>query len=659
MSTETSDRDEEARRVLETISDGLLALDPAGTVRDLNAAAARLLGTSAEALRGRVIWDEVPELAVQGLPARVEGDGGGEAPGDDLEIPLAREGRWLAITVYPADAGATLLLRDITDRRRAQEALRFSEAKFYGIAAIASEAIISIDEEERIIFFNEGAERIFGWPASEVLGRPLDILLPARYREVHHLHLGEFASSKVSARRMGERRAISGVRRSGVEFPAEASISKLDLDGRRIYTVVLRDVTDRRRAEEAQRFLARAGALLASSLDYEATLSSVARLAVSSLADWCVVYIREEGGPTRRLEVAHADPAKEALVRELKRFPLTGGGPTPARLAMETGEAQLVPDVSEELIRQMGQDHVHERLLRELGMASLVVAPLVGSAGTVGALGFYSASPARRYDEDDLALAEELARRAALAVENARLYQEARQAIKARDEVLSVVSHDVGNPLAAIFVGTRLLRRMLTARDETDPALGPVEMLRKSAEQIQRLISDLMEIQRIESGHLGLERRSQPPERLLERAMELMAPLAEEKGVRLEVDAEPALRPVLADRDRMLQVFSNLIGNALKFTPEGGRVRASARSGDGEVVFEVEDTGCGIAREELPHIFERFYQVGRKSRQGAGLGLAITKGIVEGHGGTISVASEPDVGTTFTFTIPSNGAAAE
>ena len=647
-----SDPGEDARRILETISDGVLALDPDGKVRDLNAAAARLLDTTPETLRGRVIWEVVPALAERGLPALLQPDGE-EGPRADLEIPLQRDGRWLGVSVYPAAPGATLLLRDVTERRLEVEALRSSEARFHGIAAIASEAIVSIDEEERILFFNQGAETIFGWSAAEVLGQPLDVLLPARYREVHHLHLADFARSPVSARRMGERRVISGLRRSGAEFPAEASISKLDLDGRRIYTVVLRDVTDRRRSEEAQRFLARAGALLASSLDSEATLSSVARLAVSSLADWCVVYMNEEGGATRRLEVAHADPAKEGLVAELKGFPLSSDVPHPARTALDTGQSQLIPEVGDELIRAMAQDGVHERLLRELGVASLVVAPLVGSSGTIGALGFYSATPARRYDADDLALAEELARRAALAVENARLYQEARQAVKARDEVLSVVSHDVGNPLAAIFVGTRLLRRTLAARDVDHPALAQIDAVRQSAEQIQRLISDLMEIQRIESRRLGLERRSQRPERLLERALELMAPLAEEKGVRLDTSAEPALPPVLADRDRVLQVFSNLIGNALKFTPPGGSVRASARAGVEEVVFQVADTGCGIPAAELPHIFDRFYQVGRRRPPGAGLGLTIARGIVEGHGGVIAVESELDVGTTVTFTLPS------
>ena len=185
----------------------------------------------------------------------------------------------------------------------AENTLRTSDA----IIAISSDAIISTDVQQRIIRFNRGAEEIFGYRAEEVLGLPLNVLLPARFRDTHGDHVRQFARSGVAARRMAERRQISGRRKNGEEFPAEASISQVDLDGDRLFTVVLRDISDRKRAEQAQRFLAQAGALLAGSLDADQTLDSVAALAVPMLGDWCIVFLNDEKGMRRAIAV-HADP---------------------------------------------------------------------------------------------------------------------------------------------------------------------------------------------------------------------------------------------------------------------------------------------------------------------------------------------------------------
>jgi PAS domain S-box-containing protein len=232
-------------------------------------------------------------------------------------------------------------MREIVDQ------LRVSEARFAGIVGIASDAIVSIDESMRIVLYNQGAETIFGWTAEEALGRPLDLLLPERFRAVHREHIARFSAAPIAARRMGERQEIAGLRKNGEEFPAEASISKLDTETGRLFTVVLRDATERRRIERSQRFLARAGQLLVTSLDVATTLRSVAELAVEFLADCCVIYDAGDTGGVRRLETLHADPRYAGLMDELRNAPLDPRYPHPAIAVLETGVAELIPYVTE------------------------------------------------------------------------------------------------------------------------------------------------------------------------------------------------------------------------------------------------------------------------------------------------------------------------
>ncbi len=554
---------------------------------------------------------------------------------------------------------AAILFVSWRKRRRVEASLRFSEAKFAGMVAISTDAIISVDESQRITDFNSGAEQIFGYPASEVLGEPLSMLIPDRFRAAHAGHVASFAESPVAARRMGDRRDVDirGVRRSGEEFPAEASISKLSIGGRRVYTVVLRDITLRRRREEGQRFLARAGALLAGSLDYQETLQTVADLAVAHLADLCVIFMLDDHGALRRAHAAHRDPDHAESIQRLLRFPPLEA-PHPGRTAVDTGRLQLLSEVPETLLESLSEDGLGD-LLRQLGAGSAVIAPLVARGATRGALEFVSAERGR-YGEDDAALVEELARRAALALDNARLYSEAQQAISARNEVLSVVSHDLGNPLSAIFIGTRLLLRSVPESERGRGGWEHLESIRHSAEQMQTLIDDLLEVQRIESGKLSLEWDRYSAQALVSESVARISPLASDRSLSLVVELPPHLPPVRGDRDRILQVFGNLLGNAVKFTPEGGRIRIRAeREGSSFIRFSVADTGTGVPPDQLPHIFDRFWQARRTGKRGAGLGLAIARGIVEAHGGDIRAESEAGRGTVLSFTIPLASAAGE
>ncbi|MFW5947542.1 MAG: PAS domain S-box protein, partial [Gemmatimonadota bacterium] len=331
------------------------------------------------------------------------------------------------------------------------EALRLSRARFERIVEIAADAIISVDEDQSIILFNRGAEEIFGYSRDEILGCPLDLLLPERFRGIHHRHMEQFAGGREVARHMGERREIAGLRKDGREFPAEASISQMETPVGRVFTVVLRDVTERKKAEQTQRFLSDASAVLARSLDYEETLAELTRIALPHLADWCIIDMVDDGG-LRRIQVAHPDPALADAAEALRAYPPEPARPHPTHTVLETGEPELIETVTDSFLRGVAADDEHLALLRRLGMASVLVVPLVARSHTLGAVALVAADRSRAFAPDDVMLAQELARRAALAVDNARLYREARDAVAARDEVLSVVSHDLGNPLSAVRV---------------------------------------------------------------------------------------------------------------------------------------------------------------------------------------------------------------
>jgi PAS domain S-box-containing protein len=637
----------------------LAVLDGGGTVLDANPALRKLAGEAGAALAGTPLWAapfwDAESGAAAALRAAVASAAAGAFCRREMAVSRSAGGALLDVSLTPVmdAAGAVSLViveaRDVTEAKWAERALRVSEAKFAGIVSIASDAIISIDASQSILHFNHGAEVIFGYRAEEVLGRQLDLLIPERFRAAHRDHVRTFGESAVAARRMGERAEILGLRSDGTEFPADASISKLEVDGQRIYTVVLRDVSARKKAERAQQFLARAGPLLATSLDYETTVRSITRLAVPTLGDWTVLYVTDRAGAVSRLELAHADPAAAPLLATLDEYPLAAVPGHPVFAVVARGTPVLVPHVDEALLAAMSVDARHRSLYRELGLASLMVVPLAARGRTVGALGFYAA--ARVFDEDDLAFAGEVALRAALAIDNARLYREAQDALQARDDVLAVVSHDLGNPLSAIRIGTSLLLRRRPAGD-ADESWQHLDAIRQSVSQMERLIDDLLEVKRLEAGHLALERRPQQPASLVAETGEVLGGMAAEKGQTLETRVAAALPAVHVDRQRALQVLSNIVGNAIKFTPTGGRITVTADALDGFVCFAVADTGPGIPDANLARIFDRFWQGRKEGRAGIGLGLAIARGIVEAHGGRIWAESEVGAGTTIRFTLP-------
>jgi signal transduction histidine kinase len=280
----------------------------------------------------------------------------------------------------------------------------------------------------------------------------------------------------------------------------------------------------------------------------------------------------------------------------------------------------------------------------------MMAVPLLRHGELLGILAFISSSPSRTYRAADLPLALALADRAAVAIENARLYHAAVHATQLRDQMLGIVAHDLRNPLNAILMQASAMQRRGAEPERRTPK--PRTIIHRAATRMNRLIEDLLDVARMEAGQLRVERARVDANALVVEAADSQRPQAASSALELQLDLAPSLPDVFGDRDRLLQVFENLIGNAMKFTSSGGRVAIGAQSRQDDVLFWVSDTGCGMAAETLPRVFDRFWQATRPGRVGAGLGLSITKGIVDAHAGRIWVESTLGRGTTFFFAIP-------
>jgi PAS domain S-box-containing protein len=555
-------------------------------------------------------------------------------------------------TSYGADTPVRSLgiLQDITERKLLEEKLRLAEARSSGIIAISADAIIAADRNQDIILFNEGAERIFGYTKDEVMGQSFDTLLPSRFRSAHRRYVEQFAHGQDAARKVGDRsREIFGLRKSGEEFPAEAAISKFDIGDTTVLTVSLRDVTDQKRYEKEQRLLAEVGALLTATLDYDETLSAFAQFAVREFADFCIVDVFSAVGERRRIVVASRDPSFEWACDVFRKVPIDRGKPHPIWSVLEARRSLLLERLSPEMVSSFAQSDLHLKALRAIDPKSAIVTPLMTHEGVFGTLAFVSTVPERRYDQGELHLAEALALRTSFAIENARLYRAAERAIRARDEMAVIIAHDLRNPLNAIALHTELLRRPPGELERRDPV--DVTAIKQSAERMSRMIRDLLDVSRIDEGSLTLELESVRTGLLLQESLQSQRLLVSTAGLELRSEVADELPDVWGDPHRLRQVLENLIGNAIKFTSAGGRITVGARPHNDSVLFWVEDTGAGIATDQLPHIFDRYWHGRGRDRRGAGLGLAIVKGIVDSHRGQIWVESAEGRGTTVSFTI--------
>lgn len=648
----------ERAAVIESSSDGIYTVDLDGACTLANLAASAILGFSVEEMLGRNMHDlvhhhhadgrEFPEEQCPlydafrgGRSTRVEDmvlwrRDGSAFPAECTSSPLTIDGRI---------AGAVVAFRDVSERAAAAAALRESEMKFRTVFEDAGIGIVITGLDGRLLEANEAYERLTGYSREELLATTFHAVTHPDDAIVQRRLADDMLRGDIAQVRMDKRY----LRKDGVLVWGRLTATLMrDVDGRPTFIVgAVEDVTAQRRSTDAMRLLADAGALLSSSLMYEDTLPGVARLALPRLGDACLVDVLRRDGSVESI-CSHENPALDASLCQFRRdhpYVPTAASSSSADDERTAGTVARIVALDAPTSGALESEPSHA--LRALGLGCLISVPLRGRTGTLGQLTF---GAARTYDEHDVRLAEELAGRAASAIENAQLYREAQSSTRARDEVLAVVSHDLRNPVHTITMSTSFLLDLPQLEERV--ARAQLAVIRRSAGRADRLIRDLLDVTRIENGQLRLDRQPVGVRDMLLEAAQMMAAQAKERRITLSVAATGEALTVFADRDRVLQALDNLLGNAVKFTPPEGRIDLDARQDGGGVHFEVRDTGAGVAPSEQPNLFRPFWQARRVDRRGVGLGLSIVKGIVDAHGGSIVVDSDGRSGTRIGFTIP-------
>jgi PAS domain S-box-containing protein len=665
--------EEKYRALFEQSLDAIFVTTPAGELIDMNRSFLELFGWERETgLRGNVVRGYADPADRERFRAALERAGSLR----DFELRLVRsDGTPLdcvvSATVRRDEAGRVEyhgVIRDVTEAKRVGEALRESEERHRALFEQVPTGVFFYDRELRVTAFNERFLAMTSLPRERLVGYPIRGIQDPRVLPTFEPVL------------RGDAAAYEGpyLTPTGVEMWILIRVAPLrDSAGRVMGGVgVVEDHTAHRHAEQERvhllereqlaradaemgarraRFLAEASEMFTASLDPVATLESLSALLAPRLADSCIVYLLDAEGGVQRLAAVHADPERQAEIRaRVQRYAaVLDCILPPVAHALRTGEVRFVP--AGEPLRWADNPLCEERR-GDLNPTALLVVPLRARGRILGALSLGWEST-RVPDPEDRALVEEVARRASLAVDNAQLHGEVQKALQTRKRVMQAVSHDLRNPLTSIMLNsTSILSARLTpelSRPVRD-ALGTISL---AAEQMERLIQDLLDVTRMEAGHFAIVRTPQHLPLLVGSGLAVLLPIAERRGVRL-VSAVSGEVPIIpADGGRVLQVLSNLVENAIKFTPEGGEVWVGVDSMPDGIRVSVADSGPGIGPEHREHLFTPFWQGVPSGRRSAGLGLTIAKGIVEAHGGRIAVDARPGGGSVFHFTLPLGGGA--
>lgn len=502
-------------------------------------------------------------------------------------------------------------------------------------------AVILFDHDLRYLIADGLGLAAVGLEREALEGRTLFEIFPADLAA----HIASLMRSALAGRE-----TAGDVTFAGRSFLARA-VPVPDENGAIPYGLLMtQDVTIPRQSQRRLQLLAESGRLLSSSLDLDRTLGAVARLVAPELADIAIIDLVEDG-TMRRVAALHADPARAEAAERTKHFPPRLDDAGPQAQAIRERRPVVIERIDDEFTRSTGRGEAFVELIRSLDVRSGLVVPLLVGDEALGTLSFLRTSTREAIDEGERELAEELARRAALAVQNARLYERARRATQARDHMLGVVSHDLRNPIHTIFMSASFVQDILPP-DDASGALLQAQVIKRSAARANRLIGDLLDVTRMESGRFVVDRRPHAAAALADEALELARLTAAEGGIDLVRGPMDDSLVVSADRDRILQALGNLVSNAFKFTPRGGRVTVSVTRVEGLASFSVTDTGPGIAPEHESHLFDQFWQGNPADKRGIGLGLSIVRGIAEGHGGAARVRTAPGAGSTFSVLVP-------
>ena len=418
------------------------------------------------------------------------------------------------------------------------------------------------------------------------------------------------------------------------------------------------DITERKLLAHNLAFLAEASKILSSSLDYQSTLRAVAHLAVPRIADWCAVDMLTGPRTVELLAIAHVDPEKIRWAEELRqRDPVDLERPVGLAKVLLTGRPEFYPEITDALLVATAKDERTLELARSLGFSSAMIVPLLAQEATIGAITFVAAESGRHYAAADLRMAEELASRAALAIENSRLYGASQQAVALRDDFISAASHELRTPVTSLKVYTEVLRRQAERRGDEHTS-GQLGKMQAQIDRLTVLIGDLLDVSKIEAGKLEMRREDVELRRMVDEVVEAIQATTPRHQIEVEGNVG---RPVVGDGERLGQVLTNLLTNAVKYSPRADRIVVQlAETADGATV-DVQDFGIGIDPEHLDRVFDRFYRVtseDEKTFPGLGMGLYISHEIVRRHGGTMEVTSLKGHGSVFRVTLPYGDGAA-
>jgi PAS domain S-box-containing protein len=512
--------------------------------------------------------------------------------------------------------------------------------------------VAAVDTTGRQTYVNRAFAAMLGWHEADLVGRmpPFPYWAPEDQDNI----TAAFADV-ISGRPNPAGYELRFRRRNEERFDALVLIAPFEQpDGPPGFLAVVHDITERKTAERTAQFLAEAGEILGRSLDYEETLRAISTLAVPRFGDWCFIDLMEPDGGFRRVAVAHPPrPECTSIAKRLLRSFAPKSGLHGVTQIFKRGQTVLMNDVPDDVLLDAARDDDHRQALFALGIRCFISVPMTSRGTSFGVITFVGTEQRTRFEPGDVAMAEELAHRVALAVDNARLYSKAQEANRTKDEFLANLSHELRTPMTAILGWAHLLQLGGIPPDEVKLGL---QTIRQSGEAQAKLIDDLLDVSRIVTGKLHINPAPVTLSEIVRGAIAAIRPAADARRHQVEVDIRDDSATVLGDASRLQQVFWNLLSNAVKFTPPGGVVRVRLQDRDVEnVTVEVEDSGQGIPAGFLPLVFERFQQAATpaRGRTGLGLGLAIAKELVQMHGGTITASSEgPGRGSTFAVTLP-------
>ncbi|GEM_PF-639573 len=643
--------------IVESSDDAIISKSFDGYITSWNSGAERLYGYTAEEALGKPVAMLCTAEGAKEISHILEQVRASQQL-RHYETTRVRKGGALAdvsVTVSPVKnaageiVGASAIARDITEQKRLERERRANEERLQMALESGRMGTWDWDVRQDRMIWSPGLEALHGLKPGTFPGT-----FEAFQADIHPQDRKRVVREILDTLKTGReyRNEYRLVRPDGTVHWVEARGRAIRNDrGEPIHMMgICMEVTERKRIEHDLRFLADASRSLASLKDWQSTLQSIAQMAVPHFADWCVVYMNGENGQPEPFALSHADPSKRTVAEDLhQRFPPQLDPATGIYRAIHSGESMLVPLVDDAMLQKHAHGAEHLEILRGLGLKSYVCVPLSIRDRVIGAMLFVSAESGRRYDATDLSVAEDLAHRVAVTIENAWLYEESQENARRKDEFLAMLAHELRNPLAPVRSGLDVLRLRL-GENET------IALMQEQVEHLVRLVDDLLDVSRIMRGKVQLRSDEVDLRGLASRAVETVRSFVQSQRHHLTVSMPDEPVWVRGDAVRLTQVLTNLLHNAAKYTEPGGRIWLTIEPDARSAVITVRDTGIGISKTLLPHVFELFTQADQsleRSQGGLGIGLTLVRNLVELHGGNVSASSPGEnQGSEFVVRLP-------